>query len=55
MCTSNNSPNSIDAAFTATFASVPALVDETAADAPITEDDEGGLSGENCGTTGGDK
>ena len=38
MRTSNNIPNSDDAAFTATHDSVPALADKTAGAAPIAED-----------------
>ena len=53
MRTSNNSPNSVYAAFTATFTSVPALVDNIAVDAPIVEDDEGRLQDYNGGATDG--
>ena len=51
MHNSKNSPNSVDADFDAKFDSVTALVDETAAAAPIAE--EGGFSDCNGGTTGG--
>ena len=50
MHNSNNSPNSVDADFDAKFDSVTALVDETAAAAPIAE--EGGFSDCNSGKTG---
>ena len=52
MNTSTNSPNSVDVAFSATFYSVPALVEETDADAPIVE--EGGLPYDDGGETGGE-
>ena len=51
MHTSNNSPNSVDAAFAVTFTSVPDLVNKTAAAAPIAE--KVGLSDDNGGVAGG--
>ena len=53
MRTSNNIPNSVDAPFTATFTSVPALVDKTSTNESIEEDEKGGLLDDNCGATGG--
>ena len=52
MRTSNNIPNSVYAAFTATFTSVPALVDKTAAAVTIAQDDKGGLPDDNGGAIG---
>ena len=51
MHTSNNSPNLVDADFAATFTSVPDLVNETVAAAPIAE--EVGLLYDNDSATGG--
>ena len=51
MHNSDNSLNSVDADFAATFSSVLALVDKTAAAATIVE--EGGLSYYNGGAKGG--
>ena len=53
MRTSNNSPNSVDADFAATFSSVSDLVDKTDDAAPIAKED--GLSDDNGGATGGRK
>ena len=53
MRTINNSLNSVDADSADNFASVSYIVDETAAAAPIAEDNEGGLSDDNGGTTEG--
>ena len=53
MRTSNNSPNSVDAYFAATFVSVTALVDKTAATEPIEEGEKVELLYYNGGATGG--
>ena len=53
MLTSNNSPNSDDVAFVATFSSAPDLVEKKAAYALIAEDGEVVLSDDNVGAVGG--
>ena len=53
MLTSNNSPNSDDVAFVATFASVPDLVEKKAAYALIAVDYNSALSDDNGGAVGG--
>ena len=53
MSTSNNSPNSVDAASADTFALIPYLVYKISVDAPIAWDNEGGLPSDNGGATGG--
>ena len=53
MRTCNNIPNSVDEVFAANFDSVPGIVDKTPVAAPISEDDEIGLSDDNGGAVGG--
>ena len=53
MHTSNNIPNSFDAAFAATYASFLSIFEETSAAAPIVEDEGGWLLDDNGGETGG--